>query len=184
MFPTICFVTEHPDAEQMNRELEQFCLAQETTHPRLQTGSIQGGYHSNRQIFDHDYPAIQQLKNLLIGNARSYLNEYWKQESTIPLASVENLSLQMTGWSVILRQGDISTAPYASRRALKWGLLCDHVRRGPGVPAWGGRSGTCGSTDSSQCCASPGAEKQRHVYAKSWRVDLVSKLVGAFCTAI
>ena len=109
MFPTICFLTEHPDVEQMNRELEQFCLTQETTHPRLQTGSIQGGYHSNRQIFDHDNPAIQQLKNLLIGNARSYLNEYWKQESTIPLASVENLSLQMTGWSVILRQGDIST---------------------------------------------------------------------------
>jgi uncharacterized protein (TIGR02466 family) len=109
MFPTICFITEHPDVEQMNRELEQFCLTQETTHPRLQTGSIQGGYHSNRQIFDHDNPAIQQLKKLLIGNARSYLNEYWKQESTIPLASVENLSLQMTGWSVILRQGDIST---------------------------------------------------------------------------
>ena len=109
MFPTVCFVTEHRDVQELNKELERFCLEQEKTQPRLQTGSIQGGYHSNRQIFEHDNPAIGQLEELLICDARNYLNEYWKQESTIPLASVENLSLQMTGWSVILRQGDIST---------------------------------------------------------------------------
>ena len=41
-------------------------------------------------------------------DAKQYLAHYWRQESTIPIESLDELSMRMSGWSVILRQGDIS----------------------------------------------------------------------------
>jgi len=107
LFPTACFVVEHQGTEPMNDELVRFCLEQEKNQAGLQTGSIQG-YHSDRQFFDNDNWAVQQLKELMIDNARKYLQEYWKSESVTPLSSVRDLSLQLSGWSVLLREGDFS----------------------------------------------------------------------------
>ena len=109
LFPTICYVAEHGGVEQLNQDLEKFCLEQEAAQPGLETSSILGGYHSDRSFFENDNATVQQLKQLLIGNTRNYLAEYWKQESTLPLAELTDLELRMTGWSVILRSGNIST---------------------------------------------------------------------------
>ena len=45
---------------------------------------------------------------MLMNDAKQYLAHYWKQESTTPIDSLGELSMRMSGWSVILRQGDIS----------------------------------------------------------------------------
>ncbi len=107
LFPTVCFIVEHQGTEPMNDELVRFCLEQEKNQPGLQTGSIRG-YHSNRQFFDNDNWAVQKLKELMMGNARNYLQEFWKSESMTPLSNVKDLALQISAWSVMLREGDFS----------------------------------------------------------------------------
>ena len=108
LFPTVCFVVEHQDVGELNEELKTYCLEQEKSAAGIESGSIEGGYHSSRQIFDSDHAAIQRLKGMLMEDARQYLAHYWKQESTTPLENLGDLSMRMTGWSVILRQGDVS----------------------------------------------------------------------------
>lgn len=108
LFPTVCFVVEHENTENLNQELKAYCLEQEQSAAGIASGSVAGGYHSSRQFFDSSHTAIQQLKTMLMNDAKQYLAHYWKQESTTPIDSLGELSMRMSGWSVILRQGDIS----------------------------------------------------------------------------
>ena len=108
LFPTVCFVVEHENTETLNQELKAYCLEQEQSAAGIASGSVAGGYHSSRQFFDSSHTAIQQLKTMLMDDAKQYLAHYWKQESTTPIDSLGELSTRMSGWSVILRQGDIS----------------------------------------------------------------------------
>ncbi len=109
LFPTVCFVSEYQNIEALNNELQAFCLEQEKSKQGIDSGSIQGGYHSSRDFFEFENESVQMLKELLMADVRSYLAEYWRQESTSPLSDVSDLSMRMTGWSVILRQGGVST---------------------------------------------------------------------------
>ena len=108
LFPTVCFVAEHSKPEKLNQELKAYCMEQESSSKGIKTGSIEGGYHSSRQFFDSDNTAVQQLKTMLMDDAKQYLAHYWRQESTTPIESLGELSMRMSGWSVILRQGDVS----------------------------------------------------------------------------
>ena len=108
LFPTVCFVTEHQEVEELNEEIKTYCLEQEKTAAGIESGSIEGGYHSSREFFDSEHAAVQKLKEMLLEDARQYLAHYWKQESTTPLGSLGDLAMRMTGWSVILRQGNVS----------------------------------------------------------------------------
>ena len=108
LFPTVCFVVEHNDTVELNEELKAFCLQEEKSAAGIQSGSIEGGYHSARQLFDSENAAIQQLKKMLLDDAKQYMTNYWKQESTTSLESLGEFSMRMSGWSVILRQGNVS----------------------------------------------------------------------------
>lgn len=108
LFPTVCFVVEHQDVADLNEQLKTYCLEQEKSATGIETGSIEGGYHSSRQFFESENDAVQKLKVMLMEDAKQYLTAFWKQESTMPLAKLGDLSMRMTGWSVILREGDVS----------------------------------------------------------------------------
>ena len=100
---------EHQDVTDLNQQLKTYCLEQEISDKGIETGSIEGGYHSSRQ--------------------------YWKQESTTPLAKLGDLSMRMTGWSVILREGDVSkphTHPGAQLSGVYYVSTHDDPMRGGG----------------------------------------------------
>ena len=109
LFPTVCFIVEHTNVTELNHKLETYCLEQEEISPRHHTDSIKGGYHSHRQFFETDHAAVGQLKALILDGVQNYLQHFWEMESTAPLTSIPNFTMQMTGWSVILREGEIST---------------------------------------------------------------------------
>ena len=126
---------EHQDVTDLNQQLKTYCLEQEKSAKGIETGSIEGGYHSSRQFFDSENAAIQQLKVMLMEDAKQYLAAYWKQESTTPLAKLGDLSMRMTGWSVILREGDVSkphTHPGAQLSGVYYVSTHDDLMRGGG----------------------------------------------------
>ncbi|NDF12275.1 MAG: hypothetical protein EB060_05640 [Proteobacteria bacterium] len=116
IFPTVCYMQSHQGTEKMNAELERFILEQEKTSQNISKASIRGGYHSDRKFFDEKNWAVQELKKLITAEALKYLKALWANESTAPLASIPNFKMQLGGWSVILREGDVSV-PHLHPRA-------------------------------------------------------------------
>lgn len=116
LFPTVCFLKNHRDVTELNKELEAFILQQEKEEAGLKKSSIKGGYHSSRRFFEIDNPAIQKLKKLIVNDSLEYMRDFWKSESNVPLEEVGAIKMKMNGWSVILREGDIST-PHLHPRA-------------------------------------------------------------------
>ena len=66
LFPTVCFVSEYQNIEALNNELQAFCLEQENSKQGIDSGSIQGGYHSSRDFFEFENESVQMLKELLM----------------------------------------------------------------------------------------------------------------------
>ena len=116
LFPTVCYIKPHTGLGAMNTALEAFVDNQEKRSKGLEKSSIKGGYHSNRRFFENDNQAVQQLKQLIHQESSEYLKEFWKTESNLPLEEVGSISMRMNGWSVVLREGDVST-PHLHPRA-------------------------------------------------------------------
>lgn len=109
LFPTICYFKSHQDVEEMNKELEVLILEREKKDAALENYSIKGGYHSDRKFLELDIPVVKQLRQLLVDDAMQYLKSYWKNESNTPLEKMKGFSFHIDGWSMVLREGDLST---------------------------------------------------------------------------
>lgn len=108
LFPTVCYVKPHGNIEKLNAELKRFILEQEQATKGLAKSSIKGGYHSDRKFLEQDNWAIKDLRQIIANDAMEYLKSFWGNESNMPYKEIGEFKLHMSGWSVILRAGDIS----------------------------------------------------------------------------
>lgn len=108
LFPTVCYIKPHGGVEALNQSLKDLILEQEKAAGGLKRSSIRGGYHSDRKFFEQNHPAIKELRNIISMDAAEYLKAYWQHESTAPFDDTANIQLHLSGWSVVLREGDIS----------------------------------------------------------------------------
>ena len=138
LFPTVCFIKPHKDTEAMNKALEAFALKQEKEEAGLRKSSIKGGYHSSRQFFESDNEAVQQLKQLIHKDSLEYMRDFWKSESNIPLESVGSIRMKMNGWSVILREGDVSVPHIHPRANISGVYYATSVKDDPNIMSGAG----------------------------------------------
>ncbi|MCE3232908.1 MAG: hypothetical protein K0R98_1165 [Rickettsiaceae bacterium] len=118
VFPTVIYVMPHTGDKisKMNNELERFILDGENKAKSLTNSSIRGGHHSDRQLLESDNWAVKELKQLLTDNSLNYLKSFWKSESSTPINQVKNFTMSISGWSMVMREGDWSV-PHLHPRA-------------------------------------------------------------------
>lgn len=118
IFPTVCFQQEYKGSgiDKMNAELRRYILQIEKDQQSMTKSSIRGGHHSDRKLFEHKNWAVQQLRKLILRDTSNYLKRMWEYESTTPLDAFKNIQIHIGGWSMILREGDMSV-PHLHPRA-------------------------------------------------------------------
>ncbi|MBL0318606.1 MAG: hypothetical protein IPP74_04860 [Alphaproteobacteria bacterium] len=126
-FPTLCYQARHEGVDDMNKELSAIIreLEQQGREAKY-PNSVKEGFHSTSDFFTIDRPAVKQFHALLVKNLQHYLRQYWSSESSLPLADLGDLKLQLWGWSLILREGSIS-APHMHPHCMVSGVYYPEI---------------------------------------------------------
>ncbi len=126
IFPTLVFKHDHPGLETMNQALMVLILDQEKDGKEIKRVSLVGGYRSDREFFDQPHWAVQALKKLVLSNLADYAKTLAIQETGNPDATEDLSDIDLWGWSLVLREGDM-VAPHLHKRCNVVGTYYVHT---------------------------------------------------------
>jgi len=115
LFPTLLGVSDLPEAQALNRELEAYVgsrEAQERDRSRFTT--VNNGWQSGLDFLEADVPAVGRLKQFINERIEVFLAE-WGRVSFVP-GGPPAFRYSYTGWAVVLRAGGFLTLSHLCRR--------------------------------------------------------------------